>query len=125
MDPVEFARALDAATLDNGPDFPPPPPPKVPKYTNVAGQDLEGRFHTIEEISAAMRNAATIDEQFERSLGLPMLFDKGTQRYYLAPTAQATLNCSIAYQHRIANLRLLPLTESNLYMRRMQAAKTE
>lgn len=61
------------------------------KPNRYVGQDQEGHFQSIDVISSNMRLAETTDDQLTCSLGLPCIFDKETNRYYLAGTAARAL----------------------------------
>jgi hypothetical protein len=88
---IEFAQAIDNAAEGGATEKYVRELPKLKKVSNIAGGEDYNKV-SISMISALMENASTIEEQLELSVGLPCILNKETQRYYLAPNAQAVLD---------------------------------
>ncbi len=105
----EFARAIDAAAEGGATEkWVPPKPEPVPVPAPVSGFDA---------IVAALENAATAQDQLTISNGIPLVFNEATQRYTIAPTAEAIYK----HQLEIANR---PPPKLNLGMSKLFAART-
>jgi hypothetical protein len=92
INPVAWARAIDVASEGGATEVYRPPPLKPPPSgPTTAGEGVS----SIDAIAILLEKASTPQEQLELSNGLPLVFNATTQRYSLAPTAEAVLRFTL------------------------------
>ncbi len=122
IDPVAWAAMIDMVSAFNCEDFSssrPPMPLPIKRSAPTTLEELANK--SLEAITAAVNGAATKEDQLVLSCGLPLTFDKTTQRYSLAPTAAVVMK----FQQENSKQRVPPklnLGASTLFAKRTAAA---